>query len=143
MQNGLVVVLYFWTAAGCSSNPSFDVPASRAGGVMQVKDDRNTADDEAAIRQLIGRYLQAVDAADTDLAAGVWSRGADVLFIHSRGHERGWEAVRESFYVKTMREPFSDRRLTVRDVAVRVSGDSAWAGLSWDFSATFRTTMFD
>jgi ketosteroid isomerase-like protein len=46
--------------------------------------------------------------------------------------------VRENFYVRTMREPFSDRRLTVRDVAVRVSGDSAWAEFYWDFSATFR-----
>jgi hypothetical protein len=56
---------------------------------MQAKHDGNTADDEAAIRQLIGRYAQTVDAANPDLAASVWSHGADVSFIHPRGHERG------------------------------------------------------
>jgi ketosteroid isomerase-like protein len=60
-------------------------------------------------------------------------------FIHPRGHECGWEAVRENFFVKTMGEPFSERKLTVRDVAVRVYGDTAWAEFYWDFAATFRS----
>jgi hypothetical protein len=89
MKNALVFVLCVCTTAGCASNQSPEIPASRAGGVMQAKHDGNTADDEAAIRQLIGRYAQTVDAANPDLAASVWSHGADVSFIHPRGHERG------------------------------------------------------
>jgi uncharacterized protein (TIGR02246 family) len=95
------------------------------------------AESEAAIRGLISTYARAVDEADVNLAATVWSTTPDTSFIHPRGHEHGWEAVK-GFYEKAMGETFSERKLTVRDVVVHAYGDSAWAEFYWDFVAKMR-----
>jgi hypothetical protein len=49
--------------------------------------DRGEAD--AAIRGLIARYAESVDAADIQLASTIWANTPDVSFIHPRGHEHG------------------------------------------------------
>src|SRR5512134_3642710 len=67
--------------------------------------------DEAAIRELISTYAKSVDAADTSLASAIWASTPDVSFIHPRGHERGWNAVKTQFYEQTMGANFADRRL--------------------------------
>ena len=36
-----------------------------------------------------------------------------------------------------MGETFSERKLTLRDIAIHVYGDSAWAEFYWDFDAKF------
>lgn len=95
--------------------------------------------DEAAIRSLIDRYAASVDAADTRLAATVWAATPDVSFIHPRGHERGWGAIKTQVYEQTMGQTFSERRLSVKDVAIHVHGESAWAEFYWDFRAKLRT----
>lgn len=105
---------------------------------MTTAHDPATANDELAVRRLIARYADAVDTADVESVAEIWLHAADVSFIHPRGHERGWEAVRDNFFAKTMEDRFSKRKLTVRDVAVRVHGETAWAEFYWDFDATFR-----
>src|SRR4051812_40033827 len=58
--------------------------------------------DVAAIRSLIATYAKSVDAADTTLASRVWASTPDVSFIHPRGHERGWAAVKTKFYEQTL-----------------------------------------
>jgi ketosteroid isomerase-like protein len=94
--------------------------------------------DEAAIRSLIATYAKAVDAADTRLASTIWANSADVSLIHPRGHERGWNAVKAQFYERTMGQTFSERSLSVKDVAIHVYGDAAWAEFYWDFAAKLR-----
>jgi uncharacterized protein (TIGR02246 family) len=94
--------------------------------------------DVKAIKGLIAKYAKSIDDADTALAAKVWSDGPDVSFIHPRGHERGWEQVRDNFYEKTMGKTFSERKLTVKDVEVQVYGDAAVAVFYWDFVAKMR-----
>jgi ketosteroid isomerase-like protein len=44
----------------------------------------------------------------------------------------------KTFFEKVMCETFSERRLTVKDLEVNASGDSAWAEFYWDFAALFR-----
>ncbi len=95
--------------------------------------------DEAAIRSLIASYAKSIDDADTKLASTVWAATPDVSFIHPRGHEHGWAAIKANVYERTMGEGFSDRTLTVKDVVVSCSGDAAWAEFYWDFSAKLRT----
>ena len=90
------------------------------------------------IKQLIALYAAAVDAADVNLASQVWDNSPDVSFIHPRGHEHGWEEVK-NFYRNMMGAPFSERKLTVRDVTVHVYGDSAWAEFYWHFVAKLRS----
>ena len=95
--------------------------------------------DEAGIRSLIATYAKSVDAADTTLASTVWATTPDVSFIHPRGHERGWNAIKAQFYEQTMGQMFSERKLTVKDLAIHCYGQSAWAEFYWDFAAKLRT----
>ena len=94
--------------------------------------------DEAAVRTLVQRYAQSIDAADTDLAAEIWLATDDALFIHPRGENRGFGAITQNFYAKTMGANFSQRKLTVNDDAVDVSivGDTAIVYFQWRFNAT-------
>lgn len=97
------------------------------------------ATDEAAIRQIIEEYARGVELADITLAANIWSQKEDVSFIHPRGHERGWDAVRDNFYIKTMQELFSERKLIVHNVIVSTCKDFAWSEFYWNFSAKRRS----
>ena len=86
-----------------------------------------------AIRQQIAKYTAALDAADTELAAQVWRNSADLSFIHPAGHAHGWEEVKGIY--EFFGSSFTERKLTVRDVAVHVNGDTAWAEFYWNFVA--------
>jgi Xaa-Pro aminopeptidase len=92
----------------------------------------------AEIKELIDKYVQSVDDADSALAAQVWSASPDVSFIHPLGHEHGFEQIKENVYRRLMGETFSERKLSVRDVSVSVFGDAAFAEFYWDFAPKFR-----
>jgi len=104
---------------------------------------QSQAGDEAQaseqIRQLIAKYTAAADAADVNLASEVWLNSPDVSFIHPLGHAHGWEQVKD-FYQRVMGAPYSERQLTVRDIAVHVYGDSAWSEFYWHFVAKLRSS---
>jgi len=93
----------------------------------------------ATILALIDKYAESVSRADTSLAAEIWSTDDAVTFIHPKGHEHGWEQVRTNVYEKLMGAAFTERKLTVHDVAVHVLGDTAWAEFEWDFAARRRS----
>lgn len=97
-----------------------------------------TGGDSAEIRQLIEKYAKSVDDADTSLAAEVWWDSPEVSFIHPLGHEHGFEQIKQNVYKHLMGDTFSERKLSPRDVAVHVHGDSAWAEFYWDFVAKYR-----
>jgi len=105
-------------------------------GAQTQKTETDQTSDQ--IKQLIATYAAAADGADVDLASQVWSNSPDVSFIHPQGHEHGWEEVK-NFYRNIMGAPFSERKLTVRDVTVHVYGDSAWAEFYWHFEAKLRS----
>ncbi len=94
--------------------------------------------DRREIQTLIEKYAKSVDAADTALAAQVWSQSPDVSFIHPQGHEHGFDQVKQNVYVRAMGGTFSERKLTIADIAIRVYGDAAWAEFNWDFVARLR-----
>jgi hypothetical protein len=60
--------------------------------------------------QDIAKYARSIDAADTTLAAQVWSPSPDVSFIHLLGHEHGFRRVQQDVYVRAMGDMFSERR---------------------------------
>jgi ketosteroid isomerase-like protein len=109
-----------------------------ADGPQARASDRADEADVRAIKDLIARYVKSIDAADTALAAKVWSDSPDVSFIHPRGHERGWKEVKENVYEKLMGHTFSERKLAVKDVEVKVYGEAAVATFYWDFTAKVR-----
>ena len=94
--------------------------------------------DEAAIRKLITAYARSVDTVDTALASTIWADTPEISFIHPKGHQRGWEAIKAGVYEQAMGQTFSERRLTVKDVVIHSHGDSAWAEFYWDFEAKLR-----
>ena len=97
-----------------------------------------TSADSAAIRELIEAYAKSIDNADTTLAAQIWWNSPEASFIHPSGHEHGFEQIKQNVYVRLMGGTFSERKLSVHDVAIHVDGESAWAEFYWDFAAKFR-----
>jgi ketosteroid isomerase-like protein len=96
------------------------------------------AADRQKIEDLIAGYAKSISAADTTMAAQVWSQSPDVSFIHPLGHEHGFEQVKQNVYIRLMGGLFSERQLTVKDVKIQVYGDAAWAEFYWDFAAKLR-----
>ena len=99
----------------------------------------DTQADERDIRSLIAQYTASVDAADTKLAAEVWSTSPNVSFIHPMGHERGWADIESNLYRKLMGGMFSERKLVARDIAIHLQGDSAWVEFYWTFNAKLKS----
>jgi ketosteroid isomerase-like protein len=89
--------------------------------------------DEDAVRQQVAKYTQVLDAADTGIASQVWLATPEASFISPMGHSHGWEDVKKvyDFFGAT----FTDRKLTARDIAVYVHGDSAYVEFYWHYSA--------
>ncbi|MGF9858581.1 nuclear transport factor 2 family protein [Priestia endophytica] len=92
------------------------------------------------IKAVINKYLKSIDEAENiHLAEEIWSNSSEVSFIHPRGHEHGWEEVKQNFYFETMRDMFSKRKLQlVGDVSIQTYGEIAVAEFYWKFNATFR-----
>ena len=101
-------------------------------------DNTDKNNDEAAIRSLIETYAKSVESADTTLASTIWAFTPEVSFIHPRGHERGWNAIKDQFYGQTMGKNFSERKLIIKNPIIHTYGDIAWAEFYWDFKAKFR-----
>ena len=90
------------------------------------------------LREKIEMYRNSIIHADKpELAAQVSAAAPETSFIHPRGHERGWDEIRENFYRNTMAKRFSTRdlRLTGEPV-IHVYGDAAVAEFDWEFTAT-------
>lgn len=101
--------------------------------------DMGSAQDIAAIKKVIDQYADSITNYDLKEAERIWQTDDRTTFIHPRGNEYGWKAIRDHFYGTTMHEHFSKRHLYVRDISIQVYGDSAVAVFYWDFPAVFRT----
>lgn len=101
--------------------------------------DTGSAQDIAAIKKVIDQYADSITNYDLKKAERIWQTDDRTTFIHPRGNEYGWKAIRDHFYGTTMHEHFSKRHLYVRDISIQVYGDSAVAVFYWDFPAVFRT----
>jgi ketosteroid isomerase-like protein len=130
------------SSIGFAPPTAMGAPAGRGGERQTETVNRPQAaqDAAAAIKQLIAKYAEAVNAEPVDLglASQVWLNSPEVSLIYPLGEERGWEQVKRNFYENTMGGLFSERKLTPRDITVHAYGDSAWAEFSWHFAAKSR-----
>ena len=94
--------------------------------------------DEQAVRQVIATYAHSVDTADIAVAEQIWSNAPEVSFIHPLGEEHGLKEIEADLYRNLMGTTFSKRKLSPKDIKVRVYGDTAWSEFQWDFVATMR-----
>lgn len=90
------------------------------------------------IKEIVTKYAKSIDEANLTLASEIWLDSQEVSFIHPRGHEKGFEEIKKNFYVGTMGELFSERRLNVFDVNIKDYGDTAIAEFYWYFIAKFK-----
>lgn len=90
--------------------------------------------------EVIDAYVRCLEGDDINipLAREIWHTTNDATFIHPRGHERGWPEIERNFFIGTMRDRLSNRKLQVRDISIHEHGDFAWAEFNWEFTATFR-----
>lgn len=107
------------------------VSSESAGGT-------DASGDVEALRRLVGKYAESIDAADGALASQIWWDSPDVSFIHPLGHEHGFAQIQQNVYGKLMGGFFSERSLRPHDIAAHVYGDSAIVEFYWDFQAKMR-----
>lgn len=98
------------------------------------------ADAAGRIRQNIDRYLRSIDAADADLANGLWLQSPEASFIHPLGEERGWQQIKDHFYGTLMGKMLSQRELKlVGDPQIQIFGCAAVAQFNWNLSPPVET----
>jgi ketosteroid isomerase-like protein len=130
--HALFFVVFICAVAMCSSAQGTAASIESTSSAKKA----SLASDE--IRQMVAKYARSIDEADTGLASQIWLDLPDVSFIHPLGHEHGFEQIKQDVYKHLMGDIFSERKLSPRDIAVHVYGDSAWAEFYWDFNAKFR-----
>ncbi|MFI5186531.1 MAG: YybH family protein [Chitinophagales bacterium] len=87
---------------------------------------------------MLNDYATSVNNMDTVLAAKVWAINDSISFIHPRGHEKGWQRIKNNFYIKTMFETFSERKLNINSLTINIYGDYAYVEFYWTFNAKLR-----
>ena len=109
-----------------------------ASARVGVEADSGPATDIKAIRQLVERYLKAVDTVDLSLLSQIWSHSSEASFIYPLGEEHGLDAIEQHVFQNVMGGMFSARDLQTRGVTVHVNGNEAWSEFHWTFHATMR-----
>ena len=93
-------------------------------------------DDLVAIEQVLENYKASINLADTTLAASFWLTSQEATFIHPRGHEKGWEAIKSGIY-EMFGSRFTSRDLKSFDETIQVYGDMAVLEFYWVFDAVY------
>jgi ketosteroid isomerase-like protein len=95
--------------------------------------------DTTVFRQLIDKYKQSIENADTVLASKIWAHTDEVSFIHPRGHEHGWQEIKNDIYI-FFADNFTTRKLNSFNEKVAVYNGVAWVEFYWVFNGTFKNS---
>lgn len=96
----------------------------------------STDGDIAEIKELLENYKTSINLADTTLAKSFWQTDDRVSFIHPKGHEKGWEGVKEGIY-EMFGSRFSQRDLKSMKESITIYDDMAVLEFYWVFDASF------
>lgn len=110
---------------------------------LPAMQDSGSEADIKAIKDVISTYADSITNYDLAAAATIWQMDDRTTFIHPRGNEYGWNAIKDNFYGVTMHDTFSQRHLYIHDINVQVYGDTAVSVFYWDFPAVFRSDGVD
>src|SRR5436190_11315006 len=97
----------------------------RAAGIDQEKKN---------VQQVLEKYLESVRTADLKLASDVWLQNQAMSVVTPFGRFKGWDSVRDGLYVNFLQKAFTERSLRPDNLAITVSGDTAWAVFDWTFT---------
>jgi len=89
--------------------------------------------DSLFFKSLVVKYAESIDKADTALGAKLWSQTDEISFITPRGHEHGWEGIRNIYGM--FRDNYSERNLTFYQLKTSAYSDFAWLEFYWIFDA--------
>ena len=96
------------------------------------------ADDREELTRLVETYTSTVATLDMEKIQPIWSTSDTTSFIHPRGHQVGWENIRQFFYMETMGR-LAKRELTYHNLNIRlIDANSALGDFYWDFEATMK-----
>jgi ketosteroid isomerase-like protein len=98
---------------------------------------QNLTMDSTTIKDLIKKYTESINAADTVLGSALFSHTKEVTFIHPLGHARGWDEINKTIYT-FFRETFSTRELKASNEHVSIYENTAWVEFYWTFDAKFK-----
>jgi ketosteroid isomerase-like protein len=116
-----------WTAVIVLVGVSWLLPAcNRAADIDREKRD---------VQQVLEKYLESVKMADPALASQVWLQSQDISVVTPFGRFTGWESTRDGLYVNFLQKAFTERSLRPDNLAITVSGHTAWAVFDWTFTA--------
>lgn len=91
--------------------------------------------DEAAIANVIDKYVQTINNADTTLTSKIWSHDPNVSFIGPTGRYSTYKEIMKNFIIGVWDKKFTDRHLQKDDVKINVNGNMAWVEFKWKFDA--------
>jgi ketosteroid isomerase-like protein len=87
----------------------------------------------AKVRAVLDKYVQAVKSADENLLREVWAQGENVSYVNPMQRLRSWGEL-QGFWQGFLKNSFTQRELTLNNVAIQASGDVAWVVFDWEFS---------
>ena len=123
---GLISVL---TVIACNRNKE----------VINDTDSQTTlTKDNYEIKNLIKKYAESINNADSTLGSRLFAHSNEVTFIHPRGHEKGWAQINNSIY-KFFGENFLHRDLKTFNENVTIYNNIAWVEFYWIFDATLKS----
>ncbi len=93
------------------------------------------ADESAAIRQVVDKYIQTINQADTALVNQIWSHEPQVSFIAPSGYYKTYNEIRDKLVVGLFGSKFTERNLQSEDLVINQAGDMAWVEFRWKFDA--------
>jgi hypothetical protein len=98
----------------------------------------NRADDidqeKKNVQQVFEKYLESLKTADLTIASQVWLQSPDISAVTPLARLKGWESVRDDLYVNLLQKAFTERSVRPDNLAIRVSGNAAWAVYDWTFT---------
>ena len=89
----------------------------------------------AEVRAVLDNYLQAVKSADENLLREVSAQPENVSYVNPMQRLRSWGEL-QGFWQGFLKNSFTQRELTLNNVAIQVSGDVPWVVFDWEFSGT-------
>jgi uncharacterized protein (TIGR02246 family) len=121
---GLAVIAVLSSGCGRGSDESGTGITAQAGNAAAP----------AEVRAVLDKYVQAVNNADENLLQELWERES-VSYVNPMQRLRSWGEL-QGFWQGFLKNSFTQRDLTVNNVAVQASGDVAWVVFDWEFSGT-------
>ena len=109
--------------------------ACARGGQTTTVSATQSNDAAAEIRAVLDRYTKAVNGADDQMLRDLWAEPERISYVNPMQRLRTWGEL-QGFWQGFLKNGFTQRELTLSNVAIQSVGDVGWAVFDWEFNAT-------